>query len=942
MNRLTYTIFLSTALLYWSMSFYWVVQAQPDIEAQVRIEAHQDGVLLEWQAATETSSSSTSVPPDLPLVDIGGFRMPASLVAVRTQPSIVTKQVVITPVVHHLDEIAWEGPVSRVVVPIPKTPEGVERPDLTPHPEERLPSSPVVVLREGILRGEHIAVVALTPIFARDGELRLATQLQALIPQAELITNGLDRSLHSLVQHLTDPSPFLADSVDPPDPHASRTAMKICVTQGGMQSIVGSDLAAVGMRLTAIDPAQLHLWWQGTEVALEVRGADDGRLDLQDEIRFYAPEPGDRWNATALYWLTVEPDPGLRMPVRSSETADLPVRTTADEPGNWRNNMRYDSQLPGIDNDHWFAAEAGAEAMSIPITPTLPLATGTTVITLTGSAYTEDEHQLAIQLGAAEQRVAWRGIGNWTQSVTFTVSETMSGSSHLLIRVPPGAIPAGVLLDSVSWQQPVTLNLSGRGALFRSADGKEAYQLTQVDTDRALYNLSTPSIPVRILLPEGDDVVFGSEPVATPYLLAGAGTLHSPTITGHTPVDLAMPLDADVVYIAPATFHTALEPLIAHRRASGYKVVVVDVQAIYDAWSGGQIDPDAIRSFLRYAVSTWNIAPIAVTLVGDGSSDPRNYLHLPDQNVIPPYLAMVDPWLGETACDTCYAQLDGADPLDDLLPDLALGRLPVKSPVELEALVNKLLRYEASGGVWRSQAVYIADNFYEVSGAADPAGDFPGLSDAMAALLPPTMSIERLYYDPAPSHAGIPWREPDALRARQRTLALLSQGAGLVTYTGHGYLWQWAVTNPQTEPSYLLGLYDADDLTNGEQLPIVLSMTCLSSAFQHPAFSGTTVDERLVLHRNGGAAAVWGSTGLGLAYGHELLQQGFYRATLKGVSTTLGLATLAGYDEIFTRGECCHDAVRTFVLLGDPLTPVRLAASWDMYLPSIAVSAGKL
>lgn len=60
-------------------------------------------------------------------------------------------------------------------------------------------------------------------------------------------------------------------------------------------------------------------------------------------------------------------------------------------------------------------------------------------------------------------------------------------------------------------------------------------------------------------------------------------------------------------------------------------------------------------------------------LVGDGTSDPHTYLGRGNANHIPPYLALVDPWLGETACEPCFGQFDGDDPLDDTLPD---GRYP--------------------------------------------------------------------------------------------------------------------------------------------------------------------------------------------------------------------------------------------------------------------------
>ena len=66
-------------------------------------------------------------------------------------------------------------------------------------------------------------------------------------------------------------------------------------------------------------------------------------------------------------------------------------------------------------------------------------------------------------------------------------------------------------------------------------------------------------------------------------------------------------------------------------------------------------------------------------MVGDGTADPLNNLRRDDPNFIPPYLVNVDPWIGETACENCYARLDGTDPTLDPLPDLALGRLTVNS-----------------------------------------------------------------------------------------------------------------------------------------------------------------------------------------------------------------------------------------------------------------------
>ncbi|HMQ32477.1 MAG TPA: C25 family cysteine peptidase, partial [Chloroflexaceae bacterium] len=140
---------------------------------------------------------------------------------------------------------------------------------------------------------------------------------------------------------------------------------------------------------------------------------------------------------------------------------------------------------------------------------------------------------------------------------------------------------------------------------------------------------------------------------------------------------------------------------------------------------------------------------------------------------------------------------------------------------------------------------------------------------------------------------------------------------------------------------YLLGLYDPDGLSNGGRLPIVLAMTCLTSGFHQPAFSGTTLDERLLLSPGGGAVAVWGPAGLGVAHGHDALLRGFLAGLRAAPGTaTLGELTLAGYGALRADAALGRagdlSALRTYVLLGDPLTPARvLGAEGRVALPLV-------
>lgn len=889
----------------------------PGDGGQVTVVADGSAVRITWQA---------------PMAD----RAAAQLIALRIEGDAA-----IQPVIEAVSSVAWHGPLQPVEPPAspPVADEILRRAGVRisaqtvgrPTPEPGPPPAPVFVLREGRLRDTRVAVIAVSPIYVEAGQPRLATALRATIPNARPLEAGTAGLLER-------DAPFLAAAPPPANPLAFVDCFVIHVTAAGIQRVSAAALAAAGLDLATTDPNRLHLWHDGGEVALQIIGAAGGRLAPGDELRFYAAEVGDRWNRGDTYWLTVELTPGRRMALRYPTSGHPPVSTTAIGRGVWRHNTLYDSVLPGPDGDRWFAAELSVEpaaagvTLTVPLSPSLPAVPGPTVLTIAGSAYGAGPHQFRAAMAGAVQTVSWTGAGDWTQVITFTSD---AGAVELIAL--PQADP--ILLDSVHWQRTVALDAGGRGAVFTGQSGLNHYRLVNAPADAILYDVTDPIAPAILILPAAPTFDYQDDLPSRTYLLAGPGTLFDAQVSRHAPADLTAAAGTDIIFITPAIFRDALAPLVAFRQSQGHLVKVVDVQDIYDAWAFGRTSPDAIRNFLRYAAATWTPPPSYVLLVGDGTRDPHNYTGRNNDNFIPPYLAMVDPWMGETACDNCYAQLHGDDPLDDLLPDLAIGRLPVNSVADLNAVIGKIIGYETGPHLpdWLARVVFIADNAFEATGEPDPAGNMWELADAAAARQPAGVDVQRMYYDPSPFTPRPAWHIADPVAAHRRTLELLNAGAGLFTYIGHAHQWQWALTDLAADPPYLLGLYDVDTLTNGSRLPIVLDMTCLTAAFQTPAYSKTVLDERLLLHARGGAVAVWGSTGLGVVWGHDRLEAGFDAELWRHPpgSVALGALTAAGYRELFTRGTCCLSAARTFVLLGDPAMRTWVYARSALYLPLI-------
>ncbi|MGQ9895773.1 MAG: C25 family cysteine peptidase [Roseiflexus sp.] len=810
----------------------------------------------------------------------------------------------IEPRVIALDDVLWSGAPDDV------------------------PVTPVIVLREARQRGERIVTLALSPVYRQDSGVRAVRTLEVLVEAVAPLDPAGETAL-AFAQ-------AAAPASIPPRPPAfpAAPALRVRVEHEGLQILRVGDLNAA----IAASPARIKLSRAGTEIPVELRDVNGNNVwgDPEDELRFYAPPPGDRWNQSDTYWLTLEDGARLRITSRTVSAPAAGSPATAYERKVLRGIALYDSRRPGSDGDHWFAALLRAESgqpedeqarMSIPLTTTLPAAAGTMTFTVSVHVQYGAVRRLTAAVGSSSSApVEWSSAGDATLTLVAPGTVGSVTAAHLTLTAITGY--AQVAVDAVEWYRPVLLQFGGKGAIFQGASGQRAYQIAGAPPGFDLYDVTDPAAPVRVQI---TGFSFEDDLPGRSYLLTGDGTVFTPTVEPFTPP--ALPSGADAVYIAPALLHSVLTPLIDLRRAQGYTVVVIDVQSIYDGWSSGQVDPRAIRSFLQHAVRTWSPSPMAVTLVGDGSSDPFDYTGRGAKNVnlIPPYLAMVDPWLGETACETCYAQLDGENPADDRLPDVWLGRLPVKSASELQTLVAKIVGYEIApiGGAWRGRMLYLADD-------ADSSGDFAAQAEASIALQPPGVQIERVFFG---NGAG---QIPTAAAARAAALARFNDGAAIVAYFGHAHQQQWAVTELSASENWLLHRSDVLHLTNGDRLPVVLSLTCLSSAFQWPSYIGMTIDEALLLSEKGGAVAVWGPTGLGVSYGHDKLQQGFFHALWSSserndieYAVPLGALTTAGLRELFTTSACCQETLLTYAFLGDPLTRLRVVSTWRVMLPLV-------
>lgn len=890
--------------------------APPTPHESLGLTAQQQGLAIRWRAPAGSAAVSATT------------NSAKRLIAVQ-----VPVGASVAPQISQATSTVWQGTFAADAPIVPQTLDGTLRPDLA-QPAADLPSQPIEILRDSQARGRRIVVLALNTIFRQQGQFRSLDSLDATVPGAVAIQPG-DTAL-------AQDGPFVSVASGPVNQMANVQTWTVQVSSPGIQTISADVLAAAGLQAN-----MLRVLLDDRQVPLEVRA--DG------SVRFYATAVGDRWNSSQTYWLEAADGSTATIQTRSADCTSAP-NAQAREQGVWRKNVRYDPGLAGIDGDHWFAYDIKTEPMQSSAVATFtlpgvlpPVNGGSTTLIVAGSSYTKGQHNLKATLDNVGVVSTWPaagqdGVGNWSR--TFVINSTGNNGGLQLIG---GSSIDSFEVDYVRYERQVTLDLGGKGAAFLGNTNRQCYRMTNAPGE--VYDVTDPWKPAMLVL--SNSAQFEDDGNHQ-YIVAGTGTLHNlVTLARNVPADLATPFSADAVYIVPRSLQDALTPLVQQRQRQGYSVAVVSTEAIYDSWSFGQISPEAIRSFLRYT-ATWPHPPLAVTLVGDGSHDPLNYLGKNNPTLVPPYLASVDPWINETACDTCYVQLNGDNPLVDSLPDMLIGRMPVKSAAELTVLVNKLLNYENEpfDPSWRSKAIFLADNHRDKQGTVDKAGDFATFNDTIIGSLPKGIQSSRMYYDPWKKDSNgqplsDPWRYVYASEAAEKTRSLLNEGAGLVVYAGHSNQYQMAVTERYSDANtsdnkdyqfdklYLFGVYDVDGLQNGKHLPIMLQLTCLTGAFQTPFSAGTSIDERLVLQSTGGAAAVWGSSGLGVDHGHDKMQAGFLAALWNGTPqrTPVGALTNAGYQTLYSQGTCCEDSLRTYILFGDPLMPARVQPAERVFLP---------
>ena len=679
-------------------------------------------------------------------------------------------------------------------------------------------------------------------------------------------------------------------------------AVKISVESEGWYQVSKAQLMAAGLDSNA-EARTLQLYAEGIEQPMLILGRQTGPLGPNDSIEFYGTGIDTPFSGTRVYWLIRGSRPGMRInsiPAVNaglSEQQSFPFTVVLEQ-----RTTYFATLLNGENNDNFFGAAVTSEPVDQQLTvvhadPNSSMQISVDV-TLQG-ATDQQAHSVSVFFnGASIGEMDFANLANVTNTFSIDRSLLQDGVNTVTLTALQGDNDVSAV-QSISLHYPHTYEADANwlkatapagSTLHITGFSNQQIQVFDITNPLAAEQLSgtvgqeSGSYGIRLGLPpaagqERTLLIFSDDQISPPSGLA----FHKPAALA------ARSFGSQMVIITHPDFQSALGPLVSMHESNGLSVQVVTIDEVFDAFNYGERSPFAIRDFLQNAESQWTRKPQYLLLVGDASLDPRNYLGLGDFDFVP--TRIIETAAFKTASDDWFSDFK-----QNGFETIATGRIPARTASDATLVVSKIVNHEKglTGEAGNQQALLVADQ--------NIGADFTTATKFAAADLPSSLQPTEIFAD------GM---DPNVVT--QQILTALNSGPLLVNYSGHGSVEQWSFADFLDDTS-------GAALTNGDQLSVYLLMDCLNGFFQD--VYSTSLAETLLLAPNGGAVAVWASSGFTNQPPQASMNQALLQILKTNPSTPIAVAIVQA-----KTGVTDNDVRRTWIFFGDPAMPLQLSPS---------------
>ena len=649
---------------------------------------------------------------------------------------------------------------------------------------------------------------------------------------------------------------------------AARDIVNLRTTVAGIHEVTYDELIEYGADIDGEPVANIALFSEGNAQQIQVTGSDDDPSVFGEGsvVRFVAQEIDTLYTDVNVYTLKSDVDSAFRI---SIDTRGIPSGVNANSylaTKTFSPQNDYSFTSPDR-SDPWYAkrivaiSEPASEEVSIALDDVAEGGnTGLTKAKLKVNVWGSSDlpganNDHSVKLYFNDTEVASKQFdGLRSETITTELDEVSSGEHVVKVSLPvdTGQPYDVVNLNSVEVSYPrkfiaqdnrldflssfKRFRISGFDSLPNGAD-----DLLAVRKDgNGLTLIQNQNVSCRA----GCIVTLGGTGQPAQYYLAAKSAVHKPELDALPIAQNIINGDAKYLIISHPDFigedgDNLLETFAAQMVSEMGSAKVVDVESIYAQFGNHLFDPKAIQQYIRYAVA--NLGTEFVLLVGGDIYDYRNFKQQQARSFIPSLYESTGSNITFAPVDGKYVDLD-----DDNVPDLPIGRLPVRTTSQLEILFSKRADYLDRNYV--GTALLVADKY-----DASQQYDFKTDADLIESEYFDAYSVEKAYVDDLGVSA-----------TRAKVSEQINQGVSIMAFFGHSSTNQWSFDG-------LLTGNDAGAFDNAGRPTVVMQWGCWNTYYVSP--EEDSMGHRFMMDGEQGAVTVMGSTTLTNADNERKLAQ---------------------------------------------------------------------
>ncbi len=682
--------------------------------------------------------------------------------------------------------------------------------------------------------------------------------------------------------------------------HAMDVA-NLSIDNTAIYRVTHAQLLAEGVDLAGIKKYRIAMSNQGSEVPIRVGGPLF--FGPGSYIEFVGEEYESIYSKTNVYTLRVDNKNIPKIPTNKNPVpAGVPVTTYLET---IRIEQDNEYAVSSASDDPWYdqrlvALGSQSASKNFPVhVNNYDASAGAATVSVGVWGWTEfpqnPDHHLVVEVNGVEvSDNQFDGIAPLSIDAPLAAGLISNGTNTITLKLPgdTGTFADMVAVDYYGLTYPRKLVAPGGNIVFKG--NSELFEVTRLpDNAMSIYRKSPSGKLERVgkafkpLTGQTAKARFGGvvDPAGpSTYYLGVVSALVTPTIDAlDSPVDITSG-QFDYLIISHPNFITSdLTRLANARSAQGYSVKIVNLEDVYAQFSNHIVDPSAISDYITYA--NQNMGTSHVLLVGGDSYDYFDNLGLGAISFIPSPYMQTDNIVRFAPVDAKFADVD-----DDNVPDVAIGRMPVRTAGELTTMVDQTLSYDQAR--YPRAGIFAADQF-------DTANQYSFKADSNRMINRhfSGWNVTRAYID-----------DHGVSGARSRIVSAVNNGVALTSFFGHSDLGNWTFE----------GLFDGDDiaaLTNFNLPSVITQWGCWNTYYVSP--EEEILGLQFMLNGDRGMAGVLGASTLTQAAAEADLADLVFEELVKP-GTTMGEAILLAKQKYAQGNPNQLDVILGWNHLGDP------------------------